>query len=144
MKNILVAIDFENRSKQLFYKATELGKAFNAKLWFLHVAAPEPDFVGFEVGPQYIRDTRAEDLRAEHRILQSHSAEAKELGLESEGLLIQGSTLEMIMEEAAKLKIDTIILGHHHHSFLYNLFTEDTAVELVKRSNIPLYIIPLD
>ena len=51
--------------KILIDKAIEMAKAFDSKIWLLHVAAPEPEFIGFGVGPQYIRDTRAEELRKE-------------------------------------------------------------------------------
>ena len=65
MKNILVCIDFHEQTKNLINKAAEIAKAFNAKLWLVHVAAPDPDFVGYDVGPQYIRDARADELKEE-------------------------------------------------------------------------------
>ena len=71
MKNILVTIDLEDHAEQLIGHAAEWAKAFGAKVWLMHVAAPDPDFVGYEVGPQYIRDGRAEELREEHRMLQA-------------------------------------------------------------------------
>ncbi|NOR45584.1 MAG: universal stress protein, partial [Candidatus Delongbacteria bacterium] len=52
MKNILAPIDFSDVSEKVIFEAAEFAKAFSCKLWLLHVAAPEPDFVGYTVGPK--------------------------------------------------------------------------------------------
>jgi nucleotide-binding universal stress UspA family protein len=143
MKNILVALDFDEQEKLLLDKAFELAKPFDAKLWLLHIAAPEPDFVGYEVGPQYIRDTRANDLRKEHKYLQQYAKELHEKGIIAEGLLIQGATIEMILEESKKLNIDLIIAGHHEHGFIYKAFVGSVSSQLIKRSKIPVLIVPI-
>lgn len=71
IKNILVAIDFNETVGELLSYAEALAIKFDAKIWVLHVAAPNPDFVGYEPGPQYIRDFKADELREEHRSLQN-------------------------------------------------------------------------
>lgn len=42
MKNILVGIEFEEQSMQILERAQELAKSFKAKLWLIHIAAPDP------------------------------------------------------------------------------------------------------
>ena len=143
MNNIFLALDFEEKALLLIEHAVNLGKCFRAKIWIVHIAAPEPDFVGFEVGPQYIRDKRAEELRAEHRYLQAAAKELVKQGVEAEALLIQGPTVEMILEEAEKLQADIIVLGSHDHGFLHNALYGNTAKRLVNQSKIPLYIVPI-
>lgn len=56
MKNILVAVDLDASSQLLIHAAAEQAEKINAKVWVLHVADPEPDFVGNKAGPQYVRD----------------------------------------------------------------------------------------
>ena len=143
MKNILLTIDFNDKEKYLIQKGVEWAKHFKAKLWILHVADPEPEFVGFGVGPQYIRDAMAKELKKEHRMLFDYANEIKEQGVEAEGLLIKGGTTEMILEEADKLHIDMIIIGHHEHSIFYKLFFGSVAKAVVRKSNIPVLLIPL-
>ena len=63
MKNILVTIDFNENEKLLIDKAFQLAEPFDSKIWLIHIAAPDPDFIGYKVGPQYIRDSRASDLK---------------------------------------------------------------------------------
>jgi K+-sensing histidine kinase KdpD len=85
MKNILVTIDFEEKGQVLIDKAAEMAEKFNAKLWLVHVAAPDPEFVGYEVGPQYVRDVLAKDLREEHKLLQNFSSQLKDRNIDAEG-----------------------------------------------------------
>ncbi|MBU2939977.1 universal stress protein [Lacinutrix sp. C3R15] len=144
MKNILVTIDFRSSEQLLVAKAFELAEKFDSKIWLIHIAAPDPDFVGLGVGPQNIRDSRATELRKEHQQLQEYTDTLKNKGIAAEGLLVQGATIEMIMEKAKKLQIDLIIAGHQEHNFLYNAFIGSVSREIVKKSKIPVLIVPLD
>lgn len=144
MKNILVTLELEDQSELLLEKATEIAQKFGAKVWLVHIAAPEPDFIGYGTGPQYIRDTLAQDLRDEHRTIQKYADEMKSNGVDAEGLLVQGSTIETIIKESEKLNVDLIVIGHHKHGFLYNLFMVGTDESLIEQSNIPVLTIPLN
>lgn len=143
MKNILVTIDFDTKEQLIIDKAYQLAKQFKSKLWLIHIAAPDPDFVGYDVGPQYIRDSRASELRNEHRLLQEYANSLEEKGVEAEGLLVQGATIEMIMEEAEKLHVDLIVTGHHERSFLYKAFVGSVSRQIIEKSKIPVLIVPL-
>jgi nucleotide-binding universal stress UspA family protein len=144
LKNILVAVDFNDAVGELLGYAESLAEKFGAKVWVVHVAEPDPDFVGYEPGPQYIRDYKAEDLRDEHRNLQTICKSFLGEEIENEALLIQGSTVETVLEEAKKLKSDLLIVGTHKHSFLHNLLRESVSLELLKKANIPLLAIPIE
>lgn len=144
IRNILVAVDFNDALGELIGFAESIALKFGAKIWVVHVAAPDPDFVGYEAGPQYIRDFRADELKEEHRKLQKLSEAFIDNNIESEGLLIQGSTVETVISEAEKLKADLLIVGTHKHSFFHNLLQESVSLELLKKGNIPLLAIPID
>lgn len=143
MKNLLVALDMKPSDALLLAQASLLAQKCGSKIWMIHVASPDPDFVGFEMGPKYIRDFVADELRTEHRQLQAYAAELKGKSLDAEGLLVQGPTIDMIEAEAKKLNIDLLILGSHKHSFLYEAFVGNTAVRIIKESSIPVMIVPL-
>lgn len=143
MKSILVAVDLRDTDQLLIEQALALAESFESKVWIVHVAAPDPDFVGYGVGPTYIRDTRADQLRKEHRQLQSYAGWLNDQAVDADGLLIQGPTIEMLRDEVKKLKIDLLILGSHKHSFLYEMFVGNTAVQLIKGIEIPVLIVPL-
>ena len=143
MKNIMVALDFEENSRTLLNKAKEIGEKFNAKIWILHVAAPQPEFIGYETGPQYVRDFRAIDLKREHKLLQQYSNLMKADGLDSEGLLISGESVSTIVEKAKSLNIDMVIIGHHHHGLIYKAFVGGTDTKILNRIEVPVLIVPL-
>ena len=143
MKNILVSFDFDDNQQLLIDKALEFAKAFDAKVWLIHIAAPDPDFVGYEAGPQYIRDQRAEDLREEHKLLQKYSESLNQNGVDAEGLLVQGATTDMIIKEAKKLNTDMIIAGHNKRNFLYQIFVGSVSEDIIKLSNIPVLVVPM-
>jgi nucleotide-binding universal stress UspA family protein len=144
MKNILLTIDFDNNEIVLIDRAIEIAAAFDAKIWLLHVVAPEPDFVGLEVGPQYIRDTRAEELKRERRLLSDYTDVIKLENVSCEGILIQGATIEMILKEAEKLNTDLIIIGRHEHNLMYKAFFGSVASGVIKKSKIPVMVVPVD
>lgn len=143
MKNILIGIDFHDDSWTLIEKAIEISKPKNAKIWLLHASAPHPDFVGYEVGPQYIRDFRADELKVEHEKLTEMVEKVKSIGREADGLIIQGTTTEVVLNESSKLNIDLIVVGRHDHGFMYSLFFGNHATEIVKESDVPVLVIPL-
>ncbi len=143
MKNILLTIDFDQNDRLLFDKAMEIAQAFRSKVWVLHIAEPDPDFVGYRVGPQYIRDSIASERRKEHKQIQEYAARFKEKGIEAESLLIQGATIEMILEESKKLHVDLIIAGHHKRGFLYNAMVGSVSAHVMNKSKIPVLVVPL-
>ncbi len=144
LKNIMVAVDFNDSIGELMVYADNLAQKFGSKVWVLHVAEPEPDFVGYEPGPQYIRDIKADEYREEHRNLQEVCKNFLSEDTVKEALLIQGSTVETVVEEAKKLNIDLLIVGTHKHSFLHNLLQESVSMELIKKAEIPILTIPID
>jgi nucleotide-binding universal stress UspA family protein len=142
MKNILLAIDFDEQVADLIEYAEEFAEKFKAKLFLIHVAAPNPEFVGYETGPQYVRDCRADELNEELRSLKSFSDKLESKGIATEALLIQGQTVEMILEQARNLSVDLIISGSQEPSFFSSFFHESISLELFKQSEIPLLTVP--
>jgi nucleotide-binding universal stress UspA family protein len=144
MKNILLPVDFASTGVRVNAVALELARSLGAKLWFLHVAAPDPDFVGFSTGPQYIRDHRAEVLRQEHADLQEMAAQASATGADAEALLIQGPTTESILKQAKRIEADVIVMGSHGRGALYKAFVGSVSEQVLERSPIPVLIVPVN
>ncbi|MGQ1786467.1 universal stress protein [Saccharicrinis sp. GN24d3] len=142
MKNILVAVDLKEGTDKILDNAFEQAQNFKARLWIVHISAPEPEFVGYEAGPQYIRDMRATELKKEHHELKRLSDNVNFKGVEAESLLINGGTVEMLAAEIDKLHIDLVVIGHHKHGFLHNAFFGRTDVSLLDNSKVPVLVIP--
>lgn len=144
MKNILIPLELTNTSieERIVTTAISYSKELKAKCWLIHVASPDPEFVSPGNGPQYVRDQIAQELRSEHRQIQTIADLFAEHKVEAEGLLIQGATHEMIMEEINKLDIDLLILGNKKHSFIDVFFRGSVTDELMSKVNIPILLIP--
>jgi nucleotide-binding universal stress UspA family protein len=141
-KNILGLIDFSLVSEDVVAKTAELSKVYNAKCWLIHIASPDPDFVGYDVGPEYIRETRAEHLMDEHEKLGEYKSKLISEGVNCEALLIQGEIIQTVHQEVVKLGIDLIVLGSHGRSVLYELLVGSVCENLLKTAKVPLVIMP--
>jgi nucleotide-binding universal stress UspA family protein len=144
MKNILVTIDLEREANLLVESASELAKKFNSKVWLLHVAAPDPDFVGYAAGPQNEVDFRADELKKEFRVIEKYAYQLRAAGIEVEALLVKGQTIETILKKVENLNIDLVIIGHHQHSLFYKTFVGNTDAQLINRSKVPVLLVPLE
>jgi nucleotide-binding universal stress UspA family protein len=68
--NLLAAVDFSPVSERVLEVARELAWDEGARVLLLHVAEPDPAFVGYEAGPQVVRDQVAEEFRGQRKALQ--------------------------------------------------------------------------
>ena len=142
MKNILAAIDFSDVSSRIVDKAAELAKSFGSKLWLIHVAAPDPDFVGYGTGPQCERDWRAKVLRKEHCYLHNKAAELDDRGIDVTPLLVQGATIETILKQASKLEADAIVIGSHGRGAFYKTLVGSVSEGVIRQALCPVLVIP--
>jgi len=139
---LLVGVDLSASTETILKKAEEIAIALSAKMWLLHVAEPEPDFVGFEAGPQSVRDSLSERFHNEHRQVQSLADRLRKEGVDTTALLVQGATAETILKEAAKLSVDMIVVGSHGRGKMYELLLGSVSEEVVKNSECPILVVP--
>ncbi|HOP42728.1 MAG: universal stress protein [Flavobacteriales bacterium] len=142
MNTILAPVDLSELTPRVAAQAASLSRAFGAQLWLIHVAAPDPDFVGFRTGPQYVRDHRAEILKQEHRDLHDLRDLLRAEGVNAEALLVQGPTTETILQEAADLNADLIVMGSHGRSGLFKALVGSVCEQVLRESNVPVHIVP--
>jgi len=140
---LLVAIDFSEITKLILEKVEEIALKTGAKIWLIHVAQPDPDFIGYDVGPDSERKFMATKFRDQHIKIQELSSGMKEKGINITPLLVQGSTIETIIEKAKKLEVDMIVTGSHGHGTMFHILVGSVSKGLLKKSPIPLLIIPV-
>ena len=142
MKNILAAIDFSPVSDRVAAFAAKLAYVSEARLHLVHVASPEPDFVGYDVGPASERDAIAKRFRREHRDLQAIADRVRGQGVDTTALLIQGPTVEKLLAEAARLDSAHIVMGTHGRGAVGRLLLGSVSEGIVRQSRIPVTVIP--
>lgn len=110
----------------------------------LHVAAPEPSFVGYddESGP-LSRFARDDELDRERQWLREKARELRLLGIEvAEPVLRVGPTTDTVLAVADEVDADTIVIGRHRHGRLHDLLLGNTATDIVRRSPRPVLLVP--
>jgi nucleotide-binding universal stress UspA family protein len=142
MKNIAIALDLSNSSTVLIEQAKVLARANDAKIWLIHIAAPDPDFIGYDVGPKYIREDRADILKEEHKKLGKLKNTLTDVGIEAEALLIQGPIIQTLIEEVDKLEIDLLVIGKKGHGLFYRAILGSVFDSIVKKVHVPLLAVP--
>lgn len=142
MSRILVAVDFSQACSRVLDAAIDAAKAYGCGLVVMHVAAPGPEFVGFEVGPESERQFRAEELREEHRQLQAMAERCASAGLQTSALLVAGVTVDKLIEEADRFDARMIVVGSHGHGAVYHLLVGSVAEGLLKHATRPVLVVP--
>lgn len=142
MKNILATLELKGDTNPVLQQAADLAGACGAKLWLLHVAAPDPDFVGYEPGPQYIRDIRAETLKEERHHMQEILATMAARKVEAHPIMVMGPTVETILAEADRVKADLIVMGTHGRRGLAKAFLGSTSDDVLRTNKYNVLIVP--
>lgn len=142
MNQIIAAIDFSEVTSAVVENAMSIAAAFSTGLTILHVAAPDPAFVGFAAGPQTVRDARAHELREEHRQLLMMAESCGEQGIEAKAHLVEGPTVETIFHEAHVADAGMIVIGSHGHGAVYNVLVGSVSAGVLKAAQCPVLVIP--
>lgn len=139
---ILAALDLASTTPALLKEARKWAGALDSRLWLIHVAEPNPDFVGYETGPDTVRDAIAHQLRVKRVELEEAAEELRRDGLEVTALAVQGPIAETILKEAGKIGADVILMGTRAHGKLHEWLMGSTSKGLLKKANRPVLLVP--
>jgi nucleotide-binding universal stress UspA family protein len=141
-KTVLVPIDFSLAEPAVTACAVGLAKALQAHIVLLHVEAPEPGFMGYEAGPQTVRDSVARSIHGNAQALHKIRDRLRGAGVEVDSLLIQGPTVEKIVDEAKRLRADFIVAGSHGHGAIYDLVVGSVSDGVIRHAPCPVVVVP--
>ena len=142
MQVVLACVDFSDVAGRVVDTAVSLARAFGGELHVLHVAEPDPAFVGYQAGPRTVRDQVAANLREEHRSVEAIAAEAVRQGLSAHPHTRRGPYAETIVREAEHLHADVIVLGSHGHGRLHTLLVGSVADGVLRGAKVPVLLVP--
>ena len=140
---LLVAVDFSDPTEMILKVAKRMATSLNAPVALVHAAEPEPDFVGYDAGPEVVRGQVAKEMRDEHRKLQALADKLRDEGVDVTALLVQGPTVETVLATAKKQGSDLIIVGSHGFGAVYDLLVGSISRGLIKDSPIPVLVVPV-
>ena len=139
---ILAPIDFSPVTVKVMETIRGLPAIDLAKVYLVHVAEPDPDFIGYEAGPDTVRDQVAGGMRADHRTLGELADALAERGIDATPLQVQGPTVETVMNEVDKLGIDLLVVGSHGHGATYDLLVGSISAGIIRASKVPVLVVP--
>ena len=142
LDRILTCVDFSEVTDAVIAYTCTLAALAGAEVRLLHVAAPNPDFVGYEAGPDTVRKQVAHELRDEHRKLEALAERVREGNVRAGCLMVQGATVETILEQARRFRANVVIIGSHGHSRLRHLIAGSVAQGVLRESTVPVLVVP--
>jgi nucleotide-binding universal stress UspA family protein len=140
---ILVAVDLSDATARVIQVTERIASSMDGAVRVLHVAEAEPDFVGYDAGPEVVRDQVAQEFREEHRAVQDHAESLRKTGIEATALLIKGPIVDTVLNEAARMGADLLIVGSHGFGALYDLLVGSSSRGILKKSTIPVLVVPI-
>ena len=91
---LLAAVDLSVMTPAVLREARAWARRLAAQLYLIHVAEPDPDFIGYGAGPESVRLAVAHKFTRAHRQIEEAALELRKEGLDVTALLVQGATAE--------------------------------------------------
>jgi nucleotide-binding universal stress UspA family protein len=142
VQRILVAVDLSEHSAAVVETAASLALGPGAELTLVHVAEPDPDFIGYDAGPQTVRDAHAREFRAAHRRIQELADGLRERGFAAKALLVQGPTVETLVAEARRHRAEVVVMGSHNRGALAKVLLGSASEGVLRAGCCPVLVVP--
>jgi nucleotide-binding universal stress UspA family protein len=143
IRRILCPIDFSDHSRRALDHAIAIARWYESTVTVLYVfsAAPVTAFgpgpVAFE--PIVLTPVDCDQLLADTKAF----AEAESApGITIEALVREGNTAAEILEQAASMKTDLLVIGTHGRSGFERLVLGSVAEKVLRKANCPVLTVP--
>ena len=140
--NLLVAVDLSVVTPRVIEVALAQARGRDAHIRLLHAIEPNPDFVGYEAGPEVVRDQVAHERRDERHQLEQLAGQLRAAGLDVTPHLVQAPVVDAILAETDAHQADLIILGTHGRGVVYQMIVGSTSEGVLRRSTRPILLVP--
>jgi nucleotide-binding universal stress UspA family protein len=142
MKTILAPVDFSGATKSVVAEAAALARTTNGRVVLLSVIQPPPMIAEYAPPLENIAEITAAGEKAAARHLAALQTDLEREGVAVDVLQFMGSPVGHILQQAAKLKADYIVMGSHGHTALYELLVGSTTHGVLMRATCPVVILP--
>jgi len=140
--NVLIAVDLSEITMDVLTAVRKLPFGGKGKLFLMHVAEPDPAFVGWDAGPEVVRNQMAGEFHREHQELTRLADELRAAGHDVTALLVQGPTVATLLREAEQLQADLIVVGSHGRGAAYDLLVGSISSGVIRSAPVPVLVIP--
>jgi nucleotide-binding universal stress UspA family protein len=152
MKKILIALDYNPTAERIAKTGYEMAKSMNAEVTLLHVIADYTYYSSLDYSPimgfdQFSNlgavqmDSVTELENAAREYLEKTKTFLGDPSIKT--LVKDGDSGDAIIDAAKNLGVDIIVLGSHSRRGLDKILMGSVAEKVLRRSKIPLFIIPV-
>lgn len=139
--SLLVSIDFSPVTDAQIEIVDRLASP-NRQIYLLHVAEPDPSFVGLAAGPEEVQHQVANELQRAQNELDALADRLRAKGHAVDTLLVPGPTVQTILEQAEKHDADVIVMGSHGRGKLFDLVVGSVSAGVIRKSLVPVLVVP--
>lgn len=143
MINIILPVDFGEKTDQLVDGAVKFAKEVNGKICLIHVAPTDIGFAIGDMGYQYFPEVEENEIREELVLLNKINQRILAHNVDCEHILKQGIAKDIILEYADLKNASYIVMGSHGRSGIYDVFVGSLTKGLTKSSKIPVLVLPI-
>lgn len=143
MINIILPVDFGEKTDQLVDGAVKFAKEVNGKICLIHVAPTDIGFAIGDMGYQYFPEVEENEIREELVLLNKINQRILAQDVDCEHILKQGIAIDIILEYSDLKNASYIVMGSHGRSGIYDVFVGSLTKGLTKSSKIPVLVLPI-
>jgi nucleotide-binding universal stress UspA family protein len=140
--SVLVAVDFSPVTAKQLAAVRHLAEGRTLEVYLIHVVDPKPEFVGYGVGPDAVRQEVEADVGREQQQLDEVADALASDTITVTPMLVQGPTVETLLREAKELDVGLIVVGSHGHGAAYELVVGGFSNKLIRKAPLPVLVVP--
>jgi nucleotide-binding universal stress UspA family protein len=140
---IVIAVDASAAPEKIVDAVRTLFGPAGLRVVIVHVAEPNPAFVGWEAGPDVVRDQVADAIRHTRHAVETMVARLRDDGVDATGRTIQGPVVETLLSEADQVSADLLVVGSHGHGAAFDLAIGSISNALIRKSTRPVLVVPV-
>ena len=147
MKKVLIALDYDPTAQKVAEAGFAMAKAMGAEVTLLHVMVNQVMYASAyaNMGAWQIETLGTVEVLDALRKTSNNFLEKAKRHLEDKTIKTinkEGDSAQMILETAKEIKADCIVMGTHSQKWLENIIMGSVTKEVLKKTTIPMYIIP--
>lgn len=156
MQNLLVAVDFTYSTGKLLAVALELAGKCGASVCLLHTEPPDTGYVYYAPGYAYdnligygyelamSEEVRSVRLEHDRQAMEALRKPFDDRGIPTTVELLSGDVATSVLDRAAELPADMIIVGSQRHGTFYKLLLGSVEDRLLQEAPCPVLVVPSD
>ncbi len=142
MKNIVVGVDLYKSDEAVLKAAANLAQVTKATLQLIHLFPPEVTALDYVVYTPEDPAKREAAIAEDEKQLKALVEDLDTKGVRAEAVVKIGHASNGILEYAEEIQADAIVIGTHSRNFISRALIGSTADKVVRRSPVPLLVVP--